>query len=41
MEARFDVDRMVADAVSATEVRRFTFPPRPERPGIIREYRHG
>ena len=41
MEARFDVDRMVADAVSATEVRRFTFPPRPERPGIIREYRDG
>ena len=41
MEARFDVDRMVADAVSATEVRRFTFPPGPERPGINREYRDG
>jgi tRNA uracil 4-sulfurtransferase len=41
MEARFDVDRMVEDAVSATEVRRFTFPPRPERPGIVREYRDG
>ena len=41
MEARFDVDRMVADAVSATEVRRFSFPPRPQNPGIIREYRDG
>ncbi|HKF29917.1 MAG TPA: tRNA uracil 4-sulfurtransferase ThiI [Candidatus Binataceae bacterium] len=41
METRFDVDRMVADAVSATEVRRFTFPLRPERSGIIREYRDG
>jgi tRNA uracil 4-sulfurtransferase len=41
MEARFDVDRMVEDAVNATEVRRFTFPPRPERPGIVREYRDG
>ena len=41
MEARFDVERMVADAVSATEVRRFSFPPRPENPGIIREYRDG
>jgi len=40
-EARFDVDRMVADAVSATEVRRFSFPPRPQNPGIIREYRDG
>jgi thiamine biosynthesis protein ThiI len=41
MEARFDVDRMVEDAVNATEVRRFTFPPRPERLGIVREYRDG
>jgi thiamine biosynthesis protein ThiI len=41
MEARFDVDRMVADAVGATEVRRFTFPPLGERSGIIREYRDG
>ena len=41
LEARFDVDRMVADAVSATEVRRFSFPPRPQNPGIIREYRDG
>lgn len=41
LEARFDVDRMVADAVSATEVRRFSFPPRPENPGMIREYRDG
>jgi tRNA uracil 4-sulfurtransferase len=30
MEARFDVDRMVADAVRATEVRRFAFPLRPD-----------
>jgi thiamine biosynthesis protein ThiI len=41
MEARFDVDRMVADAVSATEVRRFTFPPPGERSGMVREYRDG
>jgi thiamine biosynthesis protein ThiI len=41
LEARFDVDRMVADAVSATEVRRFSFLPRPENPGMIREYRDG
>lgn len=41
LEAQFDVDRMVADAVSATEVRRFSFPPRPENPGMIREYRDG
>ena len=41
LEARFDVDRLVADAVSATEVRRFSFPARPENPGIIREYRDG
>jgi tRNA uracil 4-sulfurtransferase len=41
METRFDVDQMVEDAVSATEVRRFTFPPRPEESGIVREYRDG
>ncbi|MGO9603913.1 MAG: tRNA uracil 4-sulfurtransferase ThiI [Candidatus Binataceae bacterium] len=29
-EARFDIERMVADAVRATEVKRFSFPPRPE-----------
>ena len=27
LEARFEIDRMVADAVRATEVRRFIFPP--------------
>ncbi|HUY29015.1 MAG TPA: tRNA uracil 4-sulfurtransferase ThiI [Candidatus Binataceae bacterium] len=30
-EARLDIARMVAEAVSAAEVRRFAYPPRPER----------
>jgi thiamine biosynthesis protein ThiI len=42
MEARFEVDRMVEDAVRATEVRRFTFPPRDETSaGAAGEYRDG
>jgi thiamine biosynthesis protein ThiI len=42
MEARFDVDRMVADAVRATEVRRLHFPPRAEpAAGSVREYSDG
>jgi tRNA uracil 4-sulfurtransferase len=42
MEARFEIDRMVEDAVRATEVRRFTFPPRDEtRAGAAGEYRDG
>lgn len=42
MEARFDVDRMVNDAVRATEVRRFRFPERKESvAGSIGEYGDG
>jgi len=42
MEARFDVERMVNDAVRATEVRRFRFPQRPESvAGSIGEYGDG
>ena len=42
MEVRFETDRMVEEAVRATEVRRFIFPPRDEaRPGAAGEYRDG
>ncbi len=42
MEARFEIDRMVADAVRATEVKRFWFPPRSEaEAGRAGEYRDG
>jgi thiamine biosynthesis protein ThiI len=42
MEARFDVDRMVNDAVRATELRRFRFPERKESvAGSIGEYGDG
>ena len=42
MEARFEIDRMVDDAVRATEVRRLVFPPRDEtRAGAAGEYRDG
>ena len=42
MEARFEIDRMVEEAVRATEVRRLIFPPRDEaRPGAAGEYRDG
>lgn len=42
MESRFDIARMVADAIRATEVRRFRFPPQAETPaGNVTEFRDG
>jgi len=35
-EARFDIARMVADAVRGTEAERFAFPPRVEEPVEVR-----
>ncbi len=41
LESRFEIERMVAEAVRATEVKRFEFPPRGEAVSRAGEYRDG